>query len=31
MVNFKIDRLPNIHIVDRYLATVEPLEIRNDE
>jgi len=30
MVNFKINRLPNIHIVDRYLATVKSLGIIND-
>ena len=30
MVNFKINRLPNIHIVDRYLATVKPLGVVND-
>lgn len=29
-VNFKIDKLPNIHIVDRYLQTVEHLGIKND-
>ncbi len=30
MVNFKLDRLPNIHIVDRYLATVADLGVKND-
>ena len=25
LVNFKIDRLPSVHIVERYLKTVEPL------
>ena len=30
MVNFKIDRLPNMHIVDRYLATLEPLGVKPD-
>lgn len=30
MVNFKKDLLPPVHIVDRYLATVEFLGIRND-
>jgi len=30
MVNFKINRLPNVHIVDRYLATVKPLGVTND-
>lgn len=30
MVNFKINRLPDVHIVDRYMATVETLGIVND-
>jgi heptosyltransferase-2 len=30
MVNFKIKQLPNQHIVDRYLATLQPLGIVND-
>jgi ADP-heptose:LPS heptosyltransferase len=30
LVNFKINRLPNLHIVDRYLATAQPLGIKND-
>lgn len=30
MVNFKINRLPNIHIVDRYMKTVEKLDVEND-
>ena len=30
LVNFKIDRLPDRHIVDRYLDTVSPLGVRND-
>ncbi len=30
MVNFKINRLPNIHIVDRYLETVKSLDVQND-
>ena len=30
MVNLKINRLPNAHIVDRYLKTVEPLGVKND-
>lgn len=30
IVNFKIDRLPDIHIVDRYLATVQGLGVHND-
>lgn len=31
MVNFKIDRLPELHIVDRYLSTVAHLGVRNDQ
>ncbi len=30
LVNFKINRLPNVHIVDRYLETVAPLGVQND-
>jgi len=30
MVNFKINQLPNLHIVDRYLETVGQLGVRND-
>lgn len=30
LVNFKKDRLPRIHIVDRYLSTVEHLGVKND-
>lgn len=30
LVNFKIDRLPDIHIVDRYLETVVNLGVKND-
>jgi heptosyltransferase-2 len=30
IVNFKINRLPNVHIVDRYLETVKSLNIKND-
>lgn len=30
LVRFKINRLPNVHIVDRYLATVAHLGIKND-
>jgi ADP-heptose:LPS heptosyltransferase len=30
MVRFKLDLLPDIHIVDRYLETVRPLGIKND-
>ena len=29
-VNLKVDRLPNIHIVDRYLKTVKSVGIEND-
>lgn len=31
MVNFKINRLPQQHIVDRYLATLKDFEVVNDE
>jgi ADP-heptose:LPS heptosyltransferase len=27
---FKINRLPKVHIVDRYMFTVRPFEVRND-
>lgn len=30
LVNLKINKLPNVHIVDRYLATVAPLGIKAD-
>ena len=30
MVNFKINKLPNIHIVDRYFKATKPLGIVND-
>jgi len=30
LVNFKINRLPDIHIVDRYLDTVSRLNVHND-
>ena len=30
MTNFKINRLPKNHIVDRYLATIKPLGVKND-
>jgi heptosyltransferase-2 len=30
MVSFKIDRLPNVHIVDRYMDTLKSWEIKND-
>ncbi len=31
MVNLRINRLPNEHIVDRYFEAVKPLGIKNDE
>jgi ADP-heptose:LPS heptosyltransferase len=31
MVNFKINRLPDVHIVDRYLQTVVFLGVENDQ
>jgi heptosyltransferase-2 len=30
LVNFKINQMPNIHIVDRYLKTLESFPIKND-
>ena len=30
MVNFKINKLPNVHIVDRYMQTVAPLGVKMD-
>jgi len=30
MVNFKINRLPHKHIVDRYFEAIQPLGIKND-
>ena len=30
IVNLKINRLPTVHIVDRYLDTVTPLGVKND-
>ena len=30
ITKFKINRLPNVHIVDRYLATAKTLGIKND-
>ncbi len=30
LINFKIHRLPKKHIVDRYLETTAPLQIKND-
>lgn len=31
MVQFKINRLPDIHIVDRYLKTLDLFDVHNDE
>lgn len=31
LTTFKIDKLPNKHIVDRYLETVKPLGVKNDK
>ncbi|WPP49302.1 glycosyltransferase family 9 protein [Catalinimonas niigatensis] len=30
MTNFKINKLPNVHIVERYMQTVEPLGVKMD-
>lgn len=30
LVNFKIDKMPNVHIVDRYLDTCKSLGVKND-
>jgi ADP-heptose:LPS heptosyltransferase len=30
LVNFRINRLPDLHIVDRYLKTVELFDVKND-
>ncbi len=30
LTTFKVDKLPNIHIVDRYLATLKHFDIKND-
>jgi len=30
MTNFKINKLPNVHIVDRYMDTVKPLGVKMD-
>lgn len=30
LVNFKINRLPNVHIVNRYMETVKDIGIKND-
>lgn len=31
LVNFKVDKLPRIHIVERYMATVAHLGVKNDD
>ncbi|MCC5930681.1 MAG: glycosyltransferase family 9 protein [Cyclobacteriaceae bacterium] len=31
LVNFKINLMPNIHIVDRYMAAAAPLGVKNDD
>jgi hypothetical protein len=31
LVNFKMDRMPRLHIVDRYMSTVEHLGVKNDD
>lgn len=31
LVNFKIDRMPDVHIVDRYFKAVKKLGVKNDE
>lgn len=30
LVNFKIDKMPDVHIVDRYMETVAHLNVKND-
>ncbi|MCL2041277.1 MAG: glycosyltransferase family 9 protein [Bacteroidales bacterium] len=30
LVNFKINRLPDVHIVERYFEAVRPLQVKND-
>ncbi len=30
MVTFKINRLPDVHIVDRYMATIKSFNVKND-
>ncbi|WP_286745895.1 glycosyltransferase family 9 protein [Roseivirga sp. UBA1976] len=30
IVNLKVDKLPNVHIVDRYLEAARPLGVKND-
>ncbi len=31
LVNFKINKMPNVHIVDRYMDTVKELGVKNDD
>ncbi len=31
LVRFKINKLPNVHIVDRYMETVKPLGVKKDQ
>lgn len=31
LTQFKIDWMPNVHIVDRYLDSLQPLQIKNDD
>ncbi|NJO69716.1 MAG: glycosyltransferase family 9 protein [Bacteroidetes bacterium] len=31
MVNFKLNRLPNVHIVDRYMETLDMFSVKNDK
>ncbi len=31
LVNLRIDRMPRLHIVDRYMSTVEHLGVKNDD
>jgi len=31
LVNWKINRLPNVHIVERYMQTVQPLDVHYDK
>lgn len=30
LVNFKVDKMPDVHIVDRYFEAVQPLGVNND-
>ncbi len=31
LVNFKLNRLPDLHLVDRYFQALKPLDIKNDQ